>query len=160
MSGVRGQLHGQREPERAALPGSLSTPMVPPIAVTSWREMARPSPVPPNLRVVEESACENGVEQPLPVLGSDTDAGVGDLEPDDHALVGPVLELGAEHDLAVLGELHGVRGQVQQHLAQPGRVAAQTDRQLGRAVGEQLEALALRRIGDQLGGLLDDLRRG
>ena len=39
-------------------PGSLSTPISPPIAATSWREMASPSPVPPYLRVVEESACE------------------------------------------------------------------------------------------------------
>ena len=108
-------------------PGSLSTPSVPPMAVTNWREMARPRPVPPNLRVVEESACENGVEEALGVRHVDADAGVGDLEPDHHAVGAGVLQLGAEHDLALLGELHRVRGQVQQHLAQSGRVAAQPD---------------------------------
>jgi len=37
-------------------PGSLSTHMRPPIRSTSPRLMVRPSPVPPYLRVVEESA--------------------------------------------------------------------------------------------------------
>ncbi len=40
-------------------PGSLVTPTSPPIASTMEREIARPSPVPPNLRLVEESACVN-----------------------------------------------------------------------------------------------------
>jgi hypothetical protein len=35
---------------------SLSTQMRPPISSTSRREMVRPSPEPPNRRVVEESA--------------------------------------------------------------------------------------------------------
>ena len=39
-------------------PGRLSTPMLPPISSTSCLLMARPSPVPPNRRVVELSACE------------------------------------------------------------------------------------------------------
>jgi hypothetical protein len=40
-------------------PGSLSTPMRPPIRPVSCFEMASPSPVPPNLRVVMESAWLN-----------------------------------------------------------------------------------------------------
>ena len=56
-------------------PSSLSTPMVPPISSTSRFEMASPSPVPPNLRVVDPSACENdwnrrlrpSGEMPIPV---------------------------------------------------------------------------------------------
>ena len=39
--------------------GVLSTPMVPPINSARFFEIARPSPVPPNWRVVELSACEN-----------------------------------------------------------------------------------------------------
>ena len=35
---------------------SLSTPMAPPCASTSWREMNRPSPRPPTLRVGALSA--------------------------------------------------------------------------------------------------------
>ena len=49
-------------------PGWLSNPMVPPIAVTSCREMARPRPVPPNLRVVDESACEKASNRRSRVL--------------------------------------------------------------------------------------------
>ena len=41
-------------------PGTLRAPMSPPIAVTSWREIARPSPVPPWVRVVDASAWRNG----------------------------------------------------------------------------------------------------
>ena len=76
-------------------PGSLSTPMLPPIASTSCREMARPRPVPPNLRVVDESAWEKASKSRSGRRRLDADTGVGDLEPDDHAVVGPVLELGA-----------------------------------------------------------------
>jgi hypothetical protein len=38
-------------------PSSDSTPIAPPISFTSCRDMERPSPVPPNLRVEELSAC-------------------------------------------------------------------------------------------------------
>ena len=41
------------------LPGSLSTVMSPPIIWQNFRLIARPRPVPPNLRVVEASACAN-----------------------------------------------------------------------------------------------------
>ena len=41
-------------------PSSLSTPSSPPMAVTSCWQIARPRPVPPNRRVVDESAWENG----------------------------------------------------------------------------------------------------
>ena len=37
-------------------PGTLATVSCPPIISISWREMARPSPAPPYLRVVELSA--------------------------------------------------------------------------------------------------------
>ena len=39
------------------LPGSLSTPISPPICSTSCLQIASPRPVPPYLRVVEPSAC-------------------------------------------------------------------------------------------------------
>ena len=41
-------------------PGTLSTPISPPIIAMSRSEIARPSPVPPKFRVVEPSACTNG----------------------------------------------------------------------------------------------------
>ena len=42
------------------LPSVLSTPVLPPISSTSLRTIDNPSPVPPNLRVVEVSICTNG----------------------------------------------------------------------------------------------------
>ena len=39
------------------LPGRLLAPASPPISVASLRVMARPSPVPPALRVLDRSAC-------------------------------------------------------------------------------------------------------
>ena len=60
------------------LPGRDSTVRSPPILRHSWREMSRPSPVPPYLRVVlPASACRRGnvvsdvvllLAQPLPPL--------------------------------------------------------------------------------------------
>ena len=41
-------------------PGSLSSQMRPPINSTSRRQIVRPRPVPPCLRVVDMSACVNG----------------------------------------------------------------------------------------------------
>lgn len=38
---------------------ALLTPMVPPISSQSCRAMASPRPVPPCLRVIEASTCEN-----------------------------------------------------------------------------------------------------
>ena len=42
------------------VPTALLTPIWPSIRSTNPREMASPKPVPPYLRVVEPSACENG----------------------------------------------------------------------------------------------------
>src|ERR1019366_5317405 len=41
------------------VPISLSTQIVPPISSTRRLEMLKPSPVPPDLRVVDESTCVN-----------------------------------------------------------------------------------------------------
>jgi len=43
----------------APRPGALFTAMRPSMRSTMRREMARPRPVPPNLRVDDESACSN-----------------------------------------------------------------------------------------------------
>ena len=68
-------------------PSSLSTPSSPPMAVTSCWQIARPRPVPPNRRVVEESAWENGSNSRFRSVFSRPTPGVGDLEP-DHQTVG------------------------------------------------------------------------
>ena len=57
------------------LPGSLCTPIVPPIISTISFEIVVPSPVPPNRRVIDSSACVNrskmrrcaSAEMPMPV---------------------------------------------------------------------------------------------
>src|SRR5260221_14701426 len=51
---------GRRTVKVDPWPHALSTWISPPIIVQNARLMARPSPVPPYLRVVEESACVNG----------------------------------------------------------------------------------------------------
>ena len=66
---------GSVKKKRLPWPGWLSSCSWPPISVTSRAEMARPSPVPPNLRVVDASACVNASntraccsgEMPMPV---------------------------------------------------------------------------------------------
>ena len=86
--------------------------------------MARPSPVPPYLRVVDESACENdwnsrpmpSSEMPMPV------SRIGERELHLLRRDGPRGD--AHDDLAPLGELHRVGQEVEQDLPQARHVAA------------------------------------
>ena len=57
-------------------PISLSTQMRPFISSTSRRQMARPRPVPPYLRVVDPSACRNASKISFLLLTRNADAGV------------------------------------------------------------------------------------
>ena len=66
--------------KRVPLPASLSTQMRPPSSSASWRQIARPSPVPPYLRVVDASTWLNEMEQPIEPVGGNADAGVGHRE--------------------------------------------------------------------------------
>ena len=63
-------------------PGSVLTVMSPPRSRASRRLIVRPSPVPPNLRVVEASACVNGWNSLAHLLGGHADPGVADVEAD------------------------------------------------------------------------------
>ena len=109
--------------------------------------MARPRPVPPYLRVVDESACENdwnrrpiaSSDRPIPVSRT---ANVSSTRP-----VGSGLRAHGEHDLAVLGELHGVGQEVEDDLPQSRDVAADRRRHV-----------ALEQVGD-VEMLLDGARR-
>ena len=58
------------------LPSVALAQMRPPIASTSGLLIARPSPVPPNLRVVLASACVNAWNRRQSCSGVDADAGV------------------------------------------------------------------------------------
>ena len=133
---------------RAAGPApSLCAHMRPPISSARRLLMARPRPVPPYLRVVDESACENdwnsrpiaSSDRPMPVsrtanVSSTRSAGSG-------------FGAHGEHDLALLGELHRVGQQVEDDLAQARDVAAIAARHV-----------ALEQVGD-VEVLLDGARR-
>ena len=130
------------------LPGSLSTPTSPPISCASRRVMASPRPVPPYLRVVEASACSKASNSrgsfsgamPMPV--SCTSKRTSRSSPS------VFQQSGAQGDGALLGELDGVAGVVEQGLAQPGRVAAQPLRHLV-AVDLDRQPLGPGLFGDQ-----------
>ena len=71
------------------LPGSLCDRRhVPPISSVSCLEMARPSPVPPYLRVVEASACSKAWNRRADLRLGHADAGVAHRELDELAVVG------------------------------------------------------------------------
>ena len=106
-------------------PATLSTHMVPPISSASRLLTARPRPVPPYLRVVDESTWLNSSNRrwtrsagmPMPVSRTAT-----------WSWSRLVAGLCGEHHFADLGELHRVAEQVHQHLAEAGDVAAQAAR--------------------------------
>ena len=56
LSPSRSSGKGTSKKKVLPLPGSLSTAIEPPMSSTNWREIARPSPVPPYCRVVPASA--------------------------------------------------------------------------------------------------------
>ena len=58
--GASVRANGTRSVNVDPSPSVVSTSMVPPISSASRRLIARPSPVPPKRRVVDESTCENG----------------------------------------------------------------------------------------------------
>ena len=125
---------------------------VPPISSARRRLIASPSPVPPYRRLVEASTWRERLEQLVQAVGRDADAGVADGRGGRPTASGSRRRraAGRDHDLAGLGELHGVVQQVQQDLADAARVA---DRRLGRprldVVGD-LEPLARRDRADQV----------
>ena len=106
-------------------PGSLVDADLPPISSTSWRVMASPRPVPPKRRVIDPSACSKARNRrssaagsmPMPVSITSTRTAA---EPSRDLAGGE-----AQRDAAALGELDGVAEQVDQHLAQPVRIAEQ-----------------------------------
>jgi len=80
--------------------------MSPPIKRQKCRLMARPRPVPPYLRVVEASACEN-LEQPTHLLFGHADSSVGYSNRDPVAAI-DLMRPRSNGDGAVFRELVGV----------------------------------------------------
>ena len=106
-------------------PTSLSSQISPPIIWTSRAEIARPSPVPPYLRVVDVSAWEKALKSfcclsggmPMPVSLTAKCRQTSCSVRDSH--------LDPEHHLPRFGELDGVADQVDDDLAQAVGVAHQ-----------------------------------
>ena len=66
--------------KRLPLPWVLSTPISPPMALTSCLQMASPRPVPPKRRVVEEFGLGELLEQRGHDIRGNADAGIRHLE--------------------------------------------------------------------------------
>jgi hypothetical protein len=138
------------EEEGAANPGSLSSQTRPPISSTNRREMVRPSPVPPCLRVRGRVGLHERLEEFRRLLPASCRCPVsrtGELEL--HLLARAFEQLDVQPDLAVLRELHGVVDKVRQDLAEAERVAQQVLWNLGRDMREELQALVVRLLGGE-----------
>ena len=95
-------------------------------------------------------------EDALLRVGRDADTGVAHR---DGNVVGPDAGFHHEGDAAALGELDAVAGEIEQHLAQPHRIADHAARQRVIEIGRDLEALALRPRRQELDRLLDQRRQ-
>ncbi len=126
----------------APCPSSDSTEIVPPCISTMRFEIARPSPVPPFLRVFELSTCWNSPK----ILSWSSGAMPGPVSRTVSTKL-PVLGRGADRDLAGIGEFDRVADEVQQDLRQAARVAM-PGRQPGHDVGDEFESLC---IGEAFG---------
>ncbi len=119
---------------------------------TMRREIARPRPVPPNLQFVRALGLLELVKDPRAAgparCRCRCRAPQGDL-----ALRGAGLDDDA--DAAALGELDRVAGEIEQHLAQPRRVAQHALEQSLVDVGGDLQALGLGARAHQLDHVLD-----
>ena len=83
-----------------------------------------------------------GAEQAALCVGGDADAGVLDLEPDDHRLRLLGQQPGAEGDVAGFGEFDGIAREIEQRLLQAGRIAEYTTGQRG-DVADQCQLLGV-----------------
>ena len=103
-----------------------------PSAPPSWLAMVRPSPVPPNLPRRRRVGLREGLEDRLLLVGRNADAGVGTVKCSVAFGSSRCSTFTHKHDLADLGELDRVAEQVDQHLAQARRVAAERGRHVRR----------------------------
>jgi hypothetical protein len=116
-------------------------------------EMVRPRPVPPYFRAEPPSACSNSAkirawssaEMPMPVSRTEMAIASGCVSDDDR-------------DAAAIGKLDGVAGEVEQHLAQPRRVANDAHRQTLVDVAADFQPFRLGARPEQLDRLLDEGR--
>ena len=74
---------------------------------------------------MDPSACTKGWNKRAIALGAQSDAGVLHFKQKPHAVFGSIRHFHAHRHFAALGELNRVRHQIEQHLAQARRIAAQ-----------------------------------
>ena len=103
--------------------------------------MDRPRPVPPYLRVVDESAWVKGEKIDICFSGGDPDAGVGHGEAYDASVALFAFQLHLQHHLTMMSELYGVAHQVENDLAKPSRIALHQLRHFGCEVTEKFQTL-------------------
>ena len=103
--------------------GSLVTAMWPPISSTSRLEMDNPSPGSTEAAGDRAVGLVEGLEKPVHLLRSDANTRIPDFEPDGDRGFVLFLQASLQDDLAFVGELDGVVGQVEQHLSQPQGIA-------------------------------------
>ena len=116
--------------------------------------MARPSPVPPKRRVVAPSAWAKG-RNSLACCWVQPDARVLDLESKLHPIAVGRARRDRDVDLALLGELDRVAGQVGQDLPDAQRIAQQQHRHLGRPRDHQFQILLRGAHADQGGHVVE-----
>ena len=138
-------------------PAWLSSHSRPPISFTSWEQIARPSPVPPYFRVIERSACSKASKitccfsggMPIPV--SET------AKRELRLVLAASLGLHMKHNFSLLGELDGVANEVEDDLAQPGRISHQRIGHIGPDVAGEFESLLLSPQRQQLQGIFESV---
>ena len=84
------------------------------------------------------------LENPLLRLGRDADPGIAHRELEAHAGLALALAADVHGDAAMLGELHRIAGEIDQHLAQVVRIAAHRGGYLGHDRDHELDALRRR----------------
>ena len=131
-------------------PTSLWTASCPPIFCTSREEIVSPSPVPPNRRRKERSACSKASKirdcfssgMPMPVSLTANCSTASCSVCDSHSTF--------EDDFALFGELDGVADEIDDDLVQPRRDRPPRPAERRADVAGQLEALAVGPHGQRL----------
>ena len=140
-------------------PGRSATPIRPFINSTSFLLMLSPSPVPPNRRAIDASACSNGANN-LPFASSLTPMPVSRTSMRRRAP--PSSASGPCHgdrDAPPLGEFDGVGDEIEEDLTQPRRIAAESPVAQSADLGGQREPLLFGAGLEQFDNALDQGRQ-
>ena len=89
------------------------------------------------------------LEQRLLVLGRDADARVLHRDVQQDVVLRLRRETDPHGDLAVVGELEGIAGEIGEHLAEPTRVADEEGRHVGRRGADELQPLRMGAQGER-----------